>query len=458
MIGLRRLTGVLVCVCLLAAAPAAADVVTFWNGVTQDRAAARGVPGLLDFAMVHLAMHDAIQAYQNRYEPYAFFPSSPVSGSPIAAAAAAAHGVLVARFPSDAAALNLILANYLAAQVPDLTADEGVVIGAAAAAAIIANRTGDGSFPSPPPAFFGGTDPGDWRPTSFDPVTGAPVPITVSWMANVVPFALTDPAQFTSLVGPPPPLHSWKYTREYREVKRLGSIDAVLTPEQIAVRSFFSESAIVYWNRTLRVLADTHPRLMNKDSGVKARLFAWVNMAMADAAITAWNSKIHYNFWRPITAIRLGDTDGNPRTVGDPNWTPWLATPNYPDYTSGANNLSGAVTGVLTRFFRTDHLEFSVVGATTSRPYTRISDAAADVVEARILEGIHFRFADTAGRKQGRSVARWVTKKYLERVEHDDHDDDDDGDHDHDGDDDRNDDDERDRDEWEEGREWDRDR
>jgi hypothetical protein len=150
--------------------------------------------------------------------------------------------------------------------------------------------------------------------------------------------------------------------------------------------------------------------------------------------LTAWDSKYHYASWRPITAIRNGDSDGNPETVADPNWEPLQNNPNYPEYTSGANNVTGAVTRMLALFFGTDEMTFTVATTnhppanTTTRTYNRFSDAAADVLNARIYAGIHFRFADLQGRRQGRHVAQWVFSHFLRSVDDDDHDDHDDGD------------------------------
>jgi hypothetical protein len=169
------------------------------------------------------------------------------------------------------------------------------------------------------------------------------------------------------------------------------------------------------WHQVLRDIATT--QLDNiADS---ARLFALADMAIADTLITSWNSKNYYVYWRPITAIQEGNNDGNPRTAGDSNWLPLLTTPNYPDYTSGANCFSGAVTQALALFFDRDHMTFSVTttnaGPTNqdTRMFNRFSDAAQEVVDARIYEGIHFRFADEAARKQGRQVAKWVFGNYL---------------------------------------------
>jgi len=147
-------------------------------------------------------------------------------------------------------------------------------------------------------------------------------------------------------------------------------------------------------------------------------MFALVNMAMADSLIAAWDGKIAWSFWRPVTAIRQGDNDGNPRTVGDPAWSPYFGTPNYPDYPSGANNLSGAATTMLENLFGADEPSFSLFSNTASpspgeRTYTRLSDAARDVVDARIFMGIHFRFADTVALRQGRHAANWAFGHFL---------------------------------------------
>lgn len=158
-----------------------------------------------------------------------------------------------------------------------------------------------------------------------------------------------------------------------------------------------------------------------------ARLFALANLAMADAGITAWDTKFHYVFWRPVTAIQEGDNDGNPETAGDPNWQPFINTPNYPEYTSGANNVTGAVTRMLVLFFEADQMTFSI--ATTNgasphqtRTYNRFSDVAADVVDVRVYEGIHFRFADLEARKQGRHVAQWTFAHFLRPIDDSDED------------------------------------
>ena len=179
-------------------------------------------------------------------------------------------------------------------------------------------------------------------------------------------------------------------------------------------RISFQTTPSCTWNRALRDITDA--RL--SDIGDSARMFALVLIAMADANITAWDSKLYWNFWRPETAVQLGDDDGNPRTQGDPDWLPLVITPNYPDYTSGANNLGGAATTMLANFFGTDEVTFSLTSTipqviNKTRTYERFSDAADDVVNARIYEGIHFLFADAVARSQGTYVANWAFERFL---------------------------------------------
>jgi len=356
-------------------------------------------------------MHDAIQAIQQRFETYS--PGiTPATGSVIAAGAKAARDVLVNRFPAQQATLDAAYSAYLAAHQIAAN-DPGLAAGAQAAAAIILGRVNDGAYPVPSPTFFGGTAPGEWRPTVFTP-TGEPASMSIPWMATVKPFTVMHSNQF--FAPAPPRLTSHRYTRDYNEVKAFGrNVDSSRTPEQTAIATFHSGNTVVLWNQTLRALADQYVT----NVGDSARMFALVNMAMADAAMTAWQQKIQYNVWRPDTAIQLGDTDGNRTTVGDPTWRPLFPNPNYPDYTSGANSLAGSATEMLRLFFRTDRVNFSMIGPNNSRFFTRFSDAAEEVVVARMYMGIHFRFADTAARSSGMRVGRWAYKYFLRSLEGD---------------------------------------
>jgi hypothetical protein len=429
-----RLAGVIVCGCLMWPANAGADPVADWNLIASQAAIAANRPGpsaFLDLAEVHVAVYDAVQALDRRFRPYhVHIPGA--SGSPAAATAKAAHDVLVALYPAQApgptgldAAYHTYLANNSLAED-----DPGVFVGQQAAAGILALRANDGSFPAVFPPFLGGTAPGEWRPTeSFLP--GPPpsfAPMAAPWLADVEPYALRFPSQFRP--GPQPQLSSRQYTRAYNEVKALGErVSATRTPEQTDLANFFNDSFLALWQRTLRSIAAARVTRI----GDSARLFALATIATADAIITAWDSKRHFAFWRPLTAIQQGDADGNPRTVGQANWQPFINTPPYPDYTSGANNVSAAMARILARYFRSDKMTFTVssgnaLAIVNPRTYHRFSEVEDDVVDVRIYQGIHFRFADVVGRRQGEAVADFVFKHFLRPIHGRDDDDDDDDD------------------------------
>lgn len=416
---------------LSSAVSAASNAVIDWNIFTVQAistAARPGPTGFLDIATVHAAMYDAVEAIDGQFRLY-HLVSPGAHGSMAAAAATAAHDILVNRFPSQSASLDAEYHEYLSSNGLSEN-DPGVGVGQRAAAAIITLRANDGSFPNPePPPFTGGTAPYEWRPTvSYLP--GPPpslAPMETPWMATVTPFTLNSPSQFRA--DPPPSLTSSRYTQAYKEIKALGAFSGSLrTPEQTDLAYFWAANYLAVWSQVLRELANANAL----DIGASARLFALAYMAMADAGITAWDTKRHYVTWRPITAIQEGDADGNPRTVADLNWQPLLNTPNYPDYTSGANNVTGAVTRMLQLFFKTHEMTFSVtttnpLALQQTRTYSRFADAADDVVNARIYEGIHFRFSDTVARSQGREIAKWAYKHFLRPV-NDRDDDDNDGD------------------------------
>ena len=412
MAAMRRLIGVLIGASLCAAVPARADVVTDWNAIMISTIGAAPVAPrparLIDYAMVHIAMHDAVQAIQQRFQTYS--PGiTPTSGSVIAAAAKAGRDVLVNRFPAQTATLDTTYSAYLAAHqiAPN---DPGIAAGSQAAAAIIQGRVNDGAYPVPAPLFMGGTGPGEWRPTVFD-AAGAPTPMAAAWLATAKPFTLMHSSQF--FAPGPPRITSRRYTRDYSEVKALGrNVGSTRTEEQTAIATFHSGNTLNLWNQTLHALANQYI----KDVGDSARLFALVNMAMADAGMSSWQSKIQYNRWRPITAIQNGDTDGNRSTVGDPTWQSLFPAPNDPDYTSGVNIWSGSATEILRLFFQTDRVNFLMVGPTTSRFFTRFSDVPKEVIEALISRGVHFRFAAEAGRSQGMRVGRWVYTRFLKSL------------------------------------------
>ena len=390
---------------------ARADAVTYWNDVTvqlvaQDRP---GGQGFLDVALVQAAVHDAVQAIHRRFEPYHFALQG--SGSPDAAAAAAAYGVLVGIYPKHRELLDTKYKEFLASH--KLDRNPGLAVGQQAAAALLKQQRPVVTRPD----YNGGSAAGGWRPTpSF--IGTPPYPAPFSSMAYVYltetkPFTLDRSSQFRP--GPPPAITSEEYLRDYNEAKAKGARSSTIrTPAETDLALFWSDNYVAQWNRALRSIVDALPL----DVGNSARLFALANLAAADAAIACWDSKRHFSFWRPVTAIREAERDGNAETVGDPEWEPLINTPNYPDYTSGANNVTAAVTTILARFFETDAFTFTVSsdGLGTSqktRMFKRFSDAAEEVVNARVWLGIHFRFADTVARTQGSQVADWTFARFL---------------------------------------------
>jgi hypothetical protein len=433
-----RLMGLVALSTMVSITPAHANVVAEWNalavqcisvGAAPLAPSRPGPPGLLDLVLVHAAMHDAIQAIEGKYEPYLATPTATGNESVAAAAAAAAHRVLSQKVcPTYLASLDAAFKPYLDGE------NAGLEVGFAAGEALIAEYR----VPSPP-AFTNGTNPGEWRPT---PPGNAPFGFL--FLATTKPFTFDDPSQFRA--PPPPSLTSWQYLRDYNEVKRFGSVESHAAQGvcpaggRTDLARFWSGNFVSQWNEAARLIALDHQLSIGKT----ARLLALANLAAADAAITVWDSKYHYNFWRPITAIHEGDLDGNTGTVGDPAWTPFIQSvhfpagsqnPPYPDYTSGANGLTGAFVTTLQLFFRTDKLNFEIYKATPGtvaicsnpRQYQRLSDAADEVVDARVWLGIHFRFADDAARRQGTRIAHWVADRFLRPVR-DDHRDDKDND------------------------------
>lgn len=419
MTGMRGLGALMVSGLLSWTGPVAADAVVDWNEITMTAVTAGrpGPVGTLDMALVHVAMHDAVQAIEKRYEPYHVEIKG--TGSRSAAVAAAAHDVLVGMYPAQAPTLDATYFNYLADK--GLAGDPGLAVGQKVAVSILPLRR---PTPDPlPPQFVGGNEPGMWRPTeSFNP--GSPPslsPMATPWLAFVDPMTLTSAARFRA--APPPALTSDKYRKDFEEVKAMGAFASTKrTAEQTDLAHFYSENFFTQWNRALRGIALEHV----DRTGDSARMFALANLAMADAVVTAWDSKRFYVFWRPMTAIREAASDGNPGTTADPSWQPLLNNPNYPDYSSGANNVTAAIMHTLSLFFETDRMTFEVTSVAPlaqnkTRTYRRFSDAERDMVNARIYAGIHFRTADEVARAQGTRVADWVFGHFLLPLEDHDH-------------------------------------
>jgi hypothetical protein len=392
---------------------ARADAVTEWNAyavqATLTAGTARpGPSGVLDIAVVHAAIYDAVQSITGEYRPY--HVSVPgAHGSPDAAAATAAYIVLLNRFPGQAVDLTNKYNTYLAANNLSIL-DPGVSVGTQAANAILALRNGDGAFPGGPLTFAGENAIGKWRPTptAFSLMNPGP------WLGEVRPFTIESPDQFRS--DGPPALESNQYARDYKEVKAYGSANSTTRSAlQTDLALFWGGNFVVMMNATVRQLAISHAL----DVSDSSRLFAMSTTANADTTIAVWNEKVHFNFWRPITAIREGDADPNHKTDGDPQWSPLVVNPPYPDYGSGANGFSSSTMHAVARFFGTEQLSFTIDTTNSAnttidtREYTDVTQVMDEVVDARVWLGIHFRFADVCSRRLGHNVAKWGHHNYF---------------------------------------------
>ena len=395
---------------LAAPAVAQADAVTEWNANaanaligTAGQPPQAGIPHL---AMVHGAVYDAVNAIDGGHEGYLL--TSRV-GQPFdsqeAAAATAAYRVLLHLVPAQKDVLDAQYATSLGAIPAGSAKTRGIAVGDAAAAAMIAARTDDGRFG----AFrFGvGSGPGVWRP-----VLPAFVNDPFAWLAEVRPFVVRSASQFHTQGAYK--LTSRAYADDVAEVAEIGSATSTTrTADQTTAARYWAAGPHGSWSRMFRTIAASRPQSL----AANARLFAGVYFAGADALITAWNEKGETPFWRPITAIREADTDGNPATTADPAWLPLIPTPPYPDHPSGLAALSGAFVAALQAGYATDEVAWSDTNpAGLTRSFTRFSQAIEEVVGARIWSGIHFRNADEQGATLGRQVAKYVERKVLRPV------------------------------------------
>ena len=360
------------------------------------------------FAILHAAIYDAVNAIDRTDQPY-LVRLSGVSrtASQDAAAAAAGHEVLVTLYPLFGAQLDGQLQESLA-QVPDgLEKTDGVRIGHDVADSILARRSNDGSGAQPVPFVFGNA-PGDYQST---PPNFPPQPQFTDW-SHVTPFALERANQFRP--GPPPALTSSGYSDGLNEIKSLGIANSATASADQALTGRFWNGAIQnYWNEIAQTASLAH----HLTTAQNARLFALLNLAIADGVIAFYDAKYTYNLWRPVTAIRAADTDDNPETVADPNWLPQAGkTAPDPSYPGAHAVLSAAGAGVLTAFFGEDHSTFSVTSEVlpgVARSFSTFGDAAQEATLSRIFAGQHFRFDLTAGQRLGREVADFVVDRFL---------------------------------------------
>lgn len=404
---------------LLPAGAARADEVANWNE-TLFRTALIGAASPLNVsriaAIVQSAVFDAINGIEQRFTHIRVAPAAGPGASADAAVAQAAYAALVALFPAQKATLDARLAVSMAligTHESSAAILSGRGWGQTVADAILLWRSTDGFTPAPP-AFLGGLGVGQWRPTPPANLPGAG-----PQYAYMTPWVMTSSSQFHP--PGPPALTSSKYRDEFNETKTMGSAtSAIRTADQTVYAWFWASASSNYlFNQVALDLSDhghdwdddgDQEGDHNDSSLDRAHLLAQLNLAMADAAIGCWEAKYAYEFWRPVTAIPLALTDGNPDTAPDATWTPLFATPAHPEYPSGHSCISGAAGAILSARFG-DRTRFSVhsdamIGVT--RSFKRFSTALEEIKNARIFAGIHFRTATDHGQLIGQSVAAWV--------------------------------------------------
>jgi hypothetical protein len=363
------------------------------------------------FAIMHAAIYDAVNAIDRTHKPY-LVALSEVSrnASRDAAAAAAAHKVLVVLYPAFKNNLDNQLQHSLAQIADGQDKNDGIAIGVAVADRILALRSNDGSNAPPTPYVFGSA-PGEYQST---PPNFPTQPQFTNW-SHVTPFGLNRANQFRP--GPPPALVNDEYGDAFNEIKSLGIANsATATADEALTGRFWNGAIQNYWNEISQTASLAH----NLTTAQNARLFALLNFSLADGVIAFYDAKYTYNFWRPVTAIRAADTDNNPETLADPNWLPEVGkTAPDPSYPGAHAVISAAAAEVLHSFFKRDHFVFNVASEVlpgVDRSFTSFSAAAEEATLSRIFAGQHFRFDLTTGHRLGREVADFVVDNLLLRV------------------------------------------
>jgi hypothetical protein len=434
-----RTVAVFVGLCLAWAVPARADVVLQWDAIAVKVISSQ-TPALAAFpqarfaAIVQLAVFEAVNATSGEYESYLGSPMAP-SGVPIvapagasseAAAVAAAHAVLKHYFPGNAFMLDGERDASLAA-IPDGTAKtNGIATGLAAAAAMIAQRVGDGAAPA---TFYQPPSPasaGEWITTSGCPADAAGNPlggVLFHWQ-DVRPFGFVMPATGhwaeTYRPAPPPAITSNLYAKDYDELKRMGGAASTERPaDRTVVARFYGAFSPTYvFHAVARQLAEGRMRAQKQSLTTNARILALLSIATSDSLVASFAAKYHYAYWRPVTAIRAGDTDDNSQTGVDPAYTPLIATPCFPSYPSNHASGSNAAIETLRRFYGAAGYDLTLSGTIpvlglVTFTYTSLEQISQDIDDARVYGGIHFRFDQVAGVTLGREVAKAVVKDNL---------------------------------------------
>jgi hypothetical protein len=417
-------------------AGAGTDEVLDWNVIALEAAAAGGQNNVVvtrTLAMMHLAIHDALNSINRRYEAYIHPGRAEPGADSAAASAAAARDVLASLIPrygnsaQQARAMEVVdraHADALARIRDGAAKAHGIAAGQAAAATMIALRRADGAFA--PAQYTPGSVPGQWRPHPNPLPPNPPVPdpalapgnlpaLQPQW-GQVTPFTLLTASQFR--LPPSPGLTSEAYARDYNEVKAVGSKHSTTrTPEQSEIVRYWYEGSPQGWNRIARVIVGSQ----KLDAWDRARLFALLNAAMADGFIAGADTRYHYNVWRPVTAIRAGDTDGNDATAADPTWETYVNTPPIPDYPSTHSVLGAAASAVMARVLGSDQVAFTMTSgppfAGITRSFESLSKAARENADSRVWGGIHFRSACDGGLALGERIGRRAAVHYLQRYQ-----------------------------------------
>ena len=390
------------------AAPSAApseNAVVYWSGVAASAIVVGRAPASSAVlgGMVHGAMYDAVAAIDGKLKPFATGVTAPPGASADAAVAQAARDVLVARVPGQAAAVQTAYDAYMAAIPNGPAKDGGKAVGVAAAAGMLAMRTGD-HFDDVVP--YVQQTPG---PGVFEPI--APTPPVDPKLQYVRPFTFASPSDYRP--GGPISLTSKRYAEDVAELQKYGRIDSTFRSAlQTQTALFHTEQTYQQFNRTLRELAVARGLSLRES----ARLLGYVNVATADTMIACWEAKYHYNFWRPNHAIQRADTDGNPATTKDTTWLP-LVVGNHPEWPSGHACFTGSVTESLRQYFGTKHVKLVITslapGAGPARTYENLDELVKDVENARVWGGLHYRTTMTETAKYFPRIARDVGRKYF---------------------------------------------
>jgi hypothetical protein len=396
------------CILLLSAVAARADAVTEWNAITEATiVAATPDPAMRarTAAIAQVAVFEAVNSIVGEYEPWRRKTDAPSGASPEAAAIAAAHRVLVKLHADKAPQLDASRDKSLAAIAESGAKRAGIAVGVAAAEAVLALRAADGF--DEPVSYVPGTKPGEYRPTPPEHI-----PAFRPGFGQVATFSIRHGRQFRS--APPPPLGSKRYARDYEEVKRVGEATSNERPEdRTQVARFYdaTDGEQIYYPAARQVAA-TRSRTLSQN----ARFFALLGIAMWDSAVSCFETKYHFNLWRPVTAIHEGGADGNDRTEPDPKWQAAVFTPPFPSYPSGHATFGAAARVVLEDEFGPEGHAITLTNPALPDivlKYTTFRQITDDIDDGRIYGGVHYRFDQEAGALMGKRVGEYVLRHEL---------------------------------------------